>query len=81
MLATVKMGPPEDFTNFVNAVIDEASFDKLKGFIDKAREDKDAEVIFGGNATNRQVILLNLQLFRPKNQIILPCRKNCSDRF
>ncbi len=48
-LATVKMGPPEDFTNFVNAVIDEASFDKLKGFIDRAREDEDAEVIFGGN--------------------------------
>jgi 1-pyrroline-5-carboxylate dehydrogenase len=48
MLATVKMGPPEDFTNFVNAVIDESSFDKLKGFIDRAREDKDAEVIFGG---------------------------------
>ncbi len=48
-LATVKMGPPEDFTNFFNAVIDEASFDKLKGFIDRAKEDKDAEVIFGGN--------------------------------
>ncbi|WP_372947887.1 L-glutamate gamma-semialdehyde dehydrogenase [Mariniphaga sp.] len=48
MLATVKMGPPEDFTNFINAVIDESSFDKLKGFIDRAREDKDAEVIFGG---------------------------------
>jgi 1-pyrroline-5-carboxylate dehydrogenase len=47
-LATVKMGPPEDFTNFVNAVIDESSFDKLKGFIDQAKEDKDAEVIFGG---------------------------------
>ena len=48
-LATVKMGPPEDFTNFVNAVIDESSFDKLKGFIDRAKEDEDAEVIFGGN--------------------------------
>jgi 1-pyrroline-5-carboxylate dehydrogenase len=48
MLATIKMGPPEDFTNFINAVIDESSFDKLKGFIDRAREDKDAEVIFGG---------------------------------
>ncbi len=48
-LATVKMGPPEDFTNFVNAVIDEASYDKLKGFIDRAKEDEDAEVIFGGN--------------------------------
>ena len=48
-LASVKMGPPEDFTNFINAVIDESSFDKLKGFIDRAREDEDAEVIFGGN--------------------------------
>jgi 1-pyrroline-5-carboxylate dehydrogenase len=48
-LATVKMGPVEDFTNFVNAVIDESSFDKLKGFIDQAKEDEDAEVIFGGN--------------------------------
>lgn len=48
-LATVKMGSPEDFTNFVNAVIDEASFDKLSGFIEAARKDADAEVIFGGN--------------------------------
>ena len=47
-LATVKMGPPEDFTNFVNAVIDEPSFDKLKSFIDQAKTDKDAEVLFGG---------------------------------
>lgn len=47
-LATVKMGPPEDFTNFVNAVIDESSFDKLKGFIDAAQTDQDAEVLFGG---------------------------------
>ncbi len=48
-LATVKMCPPEDFSHFINAVIDEASFDKLKGFIDRARTDADAEVIFGGN--------------------------------
>ncbi|MBL7967956.1 MAG: L-glutamate gamma-semialdehyde dehydrogenase [Prolixibacteraceae bacterium] len=47
-LATVKMGPPEDFTNFVNAVIDESSFDKLAGFIEQARKDEDAEVLFGG---------------------------------
>lgn len=47
-LSTVKMGPPEDFTNFINAVIDEASFDKLAGFIEQARKDADAEVLFGG---------------------------------
>jgi len=47
-LKTVKLGPPEDFTNFVNAVIDESSFDKLKGYIDRAKADADADVIFGG---------------------------------
>ena len=48
-LKRLKMGPAEDFTNFINAVIDEASFDKLKGFIDRAKETNDAEVIYGGN--------------------------------
>ena len=47
-LRQLKMGPPEDFTNFINAVIDEASFDKLKGFIDRAASDEDADVIYGG---------------------------------
>ncbi len=46
---TMKMGPVEDFTNFLNAVIDEASFDKLAGFIDRAKEDKEVEIIHGGN--------------------------------
>lgn len=49
MLATVKMGPVEDFTNFVNAVIDEKSFDKIAAYIDGAKASDDAEVIFGGN--------------------------------
>jgi 1-pyrroline-5-carboxylate dehydrogenase len=49
-LSSVKMGSPEDFTNFVNAVIDEKAFDKIKGYIDKAAEDSDAEIIAGGGA-------------------------------
>lgn len=47
-LREIKMGPPEDFTNFINAVIDESSFEKLKGYIDHARIDKDAEILYGG---------------------------------
>jgi len=47
-METMKMGPVEDFTNFVNAVIDEASFDKLAGFIDRAKQDKEVEIIQGG---------------------------------
>lgn len=48
MIAEIKMGPAEDFTNFFNAVIDEPSFDKLSMFIENARKDEDAEVIIGG---------------------------------
>ena len=44
-----KMGSPEDFGNFITAVIHEGSFDKLASFIDQAKKDKDAEIIVGGN--------------------------------
>ncbi len=48
-LAEIKMGTPDDFSNFVNAVIDEDSFTKLSKAIDDAKASKYAEVIFGGN--------------------------------
>lgn len=48
MVKGIKMGAPEDFSNFFNAVIDEASFDKLAKYIDEANKSKDAEVIIGG---------------------------------
>ena len=44
-----KMGSPEDFTNFITAVIDEVAFNKLTSYIDAAKKDKDAEIIVGGN--------------------------------
>ncbi len=49
MLSTIKMGDVTDFTNYVNAVIDEASFDNCKGYIDRAKASADAEIVFGGN--------------------------------
>lgn len=48
-LATIKQGSPQNFANFVTAVIHEGSFDKLAKYIDQAKADADAEVIFGGN--------------------------------
>lgn len=47
-MAAIKTGPVEDFSNFVNAVIDEESFDKLAAYIDNAKKSPDAEVIMGG---------------------------------
>lgn len=43
-----KMGTVEDFTNFVNAVIDEKAFDSIAGYIEKAKADSGAEIIVGG---------------------------------
>jgi 1-pyrroline-5-carboxylate dehydrogenase len=43
-----KMGTTEDPSNFINAVIDERSFDKIAGYIDFIKEQNDAEIITGG---------------------------------
>lgn len=48
MMKTVKVGDVFDFSNFVNAVIDENSFDNIAGYIDRAKTSKDAEIVLGG---------------------------------
>lgn len=48
-LESMKMGGVEDFSNFINAVIDEKSFDKITGYINRAKEAPDVEIIAGGN--------------------------------
>lgn len=48
-IASLKVGPTEDFSNFVNAVIDEKSFNKLAKYIDAAKNNPDVEIIAGGN--------------------------------
>jgi len=47
MLSTIKVGDPTDYTNFINAVIDEASFDNIMEYIQKAKN-AGGEVVFGG---------------------------------
>ncbi|MEA1973846.1 MAG: L-glutamate gamma-semialdehyde dehydrogenase [Candidatus Cloacimonadota bacterium] len=48
-LKTIKMGPVQDFSNFVNAVIDQASFNNAKSYIEHAKSSADAEIIIGGH--------------------------------
>ncbi|WP_026712363.1 L-glutamate gamma-semialdehyde dehydrogenase [Flavobacterium daejeonense] len=48
-IQSMKMGSPEDFGNFITAVIHEGSFDKLVSHIEQAKKDVDAEIIIGGN--------------------------------
>lgn len=48
-VATLKMGPSEDFSNFFNAVIDQKAFEKITGYIEWAKNDDLTEIIAGGN--------------------------------
>ncbi|MEI7482392.1 MAG: L-glutamate gamma-semialdehyde dehydrogenase [Elusimicrobiota bacterium] len=47
-IKNLKMGPAEDFTNFINAVIDKSAFNNIKGYIDFARTAPDAKILAGG---------------------------------
>jgi 1-pyrroline-5-carboxylate dehydrogenase len=47
-LKTMKMGTVENFENFINAVIDEKSFDKLESYIKNVKKDKSAKILVGG---------------------------------
>ena len=49
MISRITVGDVNEFSHFMNAVIDEKSFDNIMGYIDYAKKSKDAEVIFGGN--------------------------------
>ena len=48
-LESIKMGPPDNTENFVTAVIDEKSFDKIVNYIENAKSSSDVEIIAGGN--------------------------------
>jgi len=52
-LESMKMGTVEDFSNFVNAVIDEKSFDNIVKYINKAKKDKKAKILVGGNFSKK----------------------------
>ena len=49
MVQSFKMGSPLDYSHFINAVIDEKSFDKIAGYIDKGKNDETVSLIAGGN--------------------------------
>lgn len=67
-LAEIKMGGVEDFSNFVNAVIDEKSFDKIASYINGAKSSPDTEIVAGGNFDKNKGYFVEptiIQAFRP----------------
>lgn len=66
-LKSMKMGPTEDFTNFINAVIDEKSFDKLTKYIDAAKKDKNVEIVAGGKYNKSKGYFIEPTILKVKN--------------
>ncbi len=53
MVSQIKMGDPTDFSTFMNAVIDEASFDNIMKFVDMAKKSTECEIATGGNGDKK----------------------------
>jgi 1-pyrroline-5-carboxylate dehydrogenase len=62
-----KMGTVEDFTNFVNAVIDEKSFNNIKKYIDAAKKDPKAEIWVGGKCDSKEGWFVQPTVIEAKN--------------
>ncbi|MEO1262938.1 MAG: L-glutamate gamma-semialdehyde dehydrogenase [Bacteroidota bacterium] len=66
-LASMKMGSPEDFSNFINAVIDERAFMKITKYISQAKKDKDATIVAGGSYSRAKGYFIEPTVIETKN--------------
>lgn len=73
----LKMGPPEEFGNFIGPVIHEASFKKLSGAIDAAKDDKDLELVVGGKYDSSKGYFIHPTVYVTKD----PMHKNMTTEF
>lgn len=75
-LKSFKMGDVEDFSNFINAVISEASFDKLARYIDAAKQDESLDIIAGGNYDKSKGYFIEPTIIVTKNpQYVTMCEE------
>jgi 1-pyrroline-5-carboxylate dehydrogenase len=62
-----KVGSVEDFGNFVNAVIDEKSFNKIAKYIDNAKSDPNAEILVGGSYDKSEGFFIDPTIIEAKD--------------
>jgi 1-pyrroline-5-carboxylate dehydrogenase len=67
MIAEIKVGDVRDFTNFMSAVIDKASFDNIGRYLDYARNASDAEIICGGTLDDSEGYFVQPTVILTKN--------------
>ena len=63
----IKMGDATDFSNFMTAVIDDRAFNKINGYIDRARDDTDCKIITGGNSNDEAGWFIEPTIILSKN--------------
>ena len=64
---SIKMGAPDDMSNFMTAVISQSAFNKITGYIADAKKDKDAEVIIGGGYDDSKGYFIEPTVILAKN--------------
>ncbi len=64
---SIKIGPTEDFSNYMGAVIDKNAFDKITGYIEHVRESDDAEIIYGGTYDEKEGYFIKPTIVLTKN--------------
>jgi 1-pyrroline-5-carboxylate dehydrogenase len=62
-----RMGTTEDFRNFINAVIDEKSFDKIKAYIDIAKKDPKSAILVGGKCDKKEGFFVHPTIIETSN--------------
>ena len=66
-IPTIKMGDPENFSNFINAVIDEKAFDNISSYIDFAKNNSEHELLIGGNYDKSKGYFIEPTIFLSSN--------------
>ena len=66
-IKSFKMGSPEDFSNFINAVIDEKSFENIKRYIDNAKKDPKAQIWVGGKCDKKEGYFIQPTIIEAKD--------------
>ena len=64
---SMKMGTVEDFRNFINAVIDEKSFNSISQYISNAKKDANAEILVGGKCDKKEGYFIQPTIIEAKN--------------
>lgn len=66
-MKTLKVGTVEDFSNFINAVIDEKAFKKIAGYIDYVKKSKDGKILAGGTYDKKEGYFIEPTLVETKD--------------